>query len=367
MIRPALEGYPSAWFSPTYKMLTEVWRDVRSVLAPVTASIDRQQHRIELITGGVVEMWSLDNPQAPRGRKYAGAQVDEAAFVSDLEYAWNAVIRPTLVDYRGQAWFWGTPRGRNYFWTLWQYGQRGDDEWMSWQLPTTSNPYIDPAEVEAMRLDMPERTYQQEILAAFLEDGGGVFRLLPSTFTAERQEGPIEGHQYCAGVDWGKHQDFTVITVLDLTTKREAYKERFNQIDYTLQMGRLETVWRRFNPLTIIAEQNAMGDPLIEQAQRIGMPVEPFVTSNATKKAAIEALALALERDEVRLIDDPVTKAELQAYDVERLPSGLLRYGAPQGMHDDTVISLALAWQAASSPPPAMANWDRPVVGFRRR
>ena len=29
---------------------------------------------------------------------------------------------------------------------------------------------------------------------------------------------------------------------------------------------------------------------------------------------------------------------------MERLPSGMLRYSAPEGMHDDTVMSLALAW-----------------------
>ncbi len=38
---------------------------------------------------------------------------------------------------------------------------------------------------------------------------------------------------------------------------------------------------------------------------------------------------------------------ELQAYEMERLPSGLLRYGAPEDIHDDFVMSLALAWWGA--------------------
>ena len=37
------------------------------------------------------------------------------------------------------------------------------------------------------------------------------------------------------------------------------------------------------------------------------------------------------------------------AYQAERLPSGLLRYGAPSGQHDDTVMALAMAWSAVSS------------------
>ena len=31
-----------------------------------------------------------------------------------------------------------------------------------------------------------------------------------------------------------------------------------------------------------------------------------------------------------------------------RLPSGLLRYGAPSGGHDDTVMALAMAWSVVS-------------------
>ena len=88
-----------------------------------------------------------------------------------------------------------------------------------------------------------------------------------------------------------------------------------------------------------------MGEPLIEQLQRAGLPVQPFQTTNATKTSALDALAPAFERGEIRILPDSVLIAELQAYEMERLPSGLLRYSAPDGMHDDCVMSLAMAWQ----------------------
>ena len=53
---------------------------------------------------------------------------------------------------------------------------------------------------------------------------------------------------------------------------------------------------------------------------------------------------LAFERGEIKIIPDPVLIAELQAFEMERLPSGMLRYSAPSGYHDDCVMSLALAW-----------------------
>ena len=86
-----------------------------------------------------------------------------------------------------------------------------------------------------------------------------------------------------------------------------------------------------------------MGTPIIEDLQRAGLPVYPFTTTNATKAAIIDALSLAFERGTLTILPDEVLVGELQAYTSERLPSGLTRYSAPQGMHDDTVIALALA------------------------
>ena len=99
-----------------------------------------------------------------------------------------------------------------------------------------------------------------------------------------------------------------------------------------------------------------MGEPLIEQLQRQGLPVTAFNTTNATKTQAIEALALAFERGDLKIVSDPTLIGELQAYEMERLSSGLVRYGAPEGIHDDMVMSLALAWTAVAVQPTVASN-----------
>jgi hypothetical protein len=351
LIVTALRGQPVAWFSPSYRMLTEAWRSVRRLVAPAVDRIDMQQHRIELLGGGVIEMWSLDSPDSARGRKYNCIVVDEAAMIRHLEDAWMAVLRPTLLDFKGSAWFMSTPKGLNYFKRLWDLGQDGGpDDWMSWQMPTTTNPFIDPTEIEASRELLPERTYAQEFLAQFLEDGGGVFRRVNDAATAVPQEQAVEGHRYVVGADWGKSEDFTVFTVVDCTTGECVALDRSNKVDYALQVGRLRALYDRFTPDAIYAEQNSMGVPIVEQLQRLNLPVRPFLTTNASKAQAIDGLALAFERGTIKIPDDPTLIGELQAYDAERLPSGLLRYGAPPGQHDDCVMSLALAWWGASAP-----------------
>lgn len=351
LLQPALSpGLPVAWFAPTYKYLADVWRDVSGIVRPLIRTTNVQERRIELITGGVIDMWTMHDAPG-RGRKYARIVVDEAAWQQDLMEVWRADIRPTLTDYSGDAWFFSTPKGRNGFWQMWQRGQ--DDtqrEWKSWKpFPTSENPYLNLGEIEAARQDLPERIFSQEYLAQFLEDAGGVFRGVIACTTAIEQPA-IEGHQYIMGVDWGKLVDFTVLSVVDATTKQQVALDRFNKIDYLFQTQRLKTLAERYNAQSIIAEANAMGGPLIEQLKREGLPVQPFTTTNATKAKIIEGLSLAFERHEIEILPDPVQVGELQAFEMHRLPSGLTRYSAPEGMHDDCVMSLALSWYGASKP-----------------
>lgn len=346
---PVVLPYPVAWFSPTYKMLLEVWREAVRMFAPITARRSSQERRIEFVTGGLLEFWSLDNPDVARGRKYRRVIVDEAAMVPALMDAWQYAIRPTLADYNGDAWFLSTPKGRNGFWQMWQRGQdAGYPDWQSWQMPSSVNPRLAQAELDEMRLTMPERVHSQEILARFLEDGSGVFRGVRAAATAEPQTARINGHAYCIGLDFARSEDFTVAIVLDVTLMSVVAMDRFNQIDYHIQVGRVQALADRFKPSAIIAESNSVGTPVIEQMRRMGLPVIPFTTTNASKQIAIDALALAFERGTLRILPDEVLIGELEAYSMERLPSGMLRYGAPDNGHDDTVMALAFAYSGAS-------------------
>jgi hypothetical protein len=352
LVESVLYGAPAAYFCPTHKMLAEVWRTVRHRLQPLTERVNMEQHRIELVTRGTLEMWSLEAPDAVRGRRYRRVVIDEAAMVRDLAHAWQMVIRPTLADLRGDAWLLSTPRGRNFFWECFQRGQAADAaqaswaEWKSWRMPTATNPHIAPSEIAAARRELPEMVFRQEFLAEFLDQAGGVFRRVTDAATASTQDAALVGHGYVMGVDFARQNDYSVLTVIDTTTRELVALERFNQIDYQVQLGRLHALAERFSPTVIVAEQNSIGLPLIEQLQRQGLPVSPFVTTSASKARIIEALALAFEQGNLRILDNPILIHELQAFAMERLPSGLIRYSAPPSDHDDTVMSLALAWSA---------------------
>jgi hypothetical protein len=348
LIHPALDGKPAAWFAPNYRLLNEVWRKLQTILQSVVKSVNQQDKRLELHGGGTIEMWSLDSPDAARGRAYAAVVIDEAAMIPNLEDAWHS-IRPMLTDSKGGAWFLSTPKGMNFFKKIFDLGQDPNSgSWASWQMPTTENPYIDAAEIESASEDMTESAFNQEYLALFVNWEGSVFRRVGDAATAIAKQKPEAGHEYVIGCDWGRSKDYTVFLVLDTNAHEVVALDRFNRVDYGLQCERLMILYERWKPQLVIAEQNSVGEPIIEQLVREGLPVQPFATTNASKTRAIQALALAFERHDIRILNDPVLVSELVAYKAEPLTSGLTRYEAPAGQHDDTVMALAMAWTAVS-------------------
>ena len=74
------------------------------------------------------------------------------------------------------------------------------------------------------------------------------------------------------------------------------------------------------------------------------LSVRDFTTTNATKADIIESLAAAFEQGNIRILNDPTLIAELQAYEVDRLPSGMVRY--PRRIPCTTIVSasFAMAW-----------------------
>ena len=345
-IRVALNGGITWWLSPTYKMATAAWKDFKRTLRPVTRGKNEVERTLELVTGGIIQVWSAHDPDTLRGSGLDLAVLDEAAYMHPD--VWQGAIRPALADRRGEAMFTSTPNGRNWFWELYMLGQdplRAD--WQSWSFPTSANPLIAPAEIEAARGLLPERMFKQEYLAEFLDDGGLVFRNVRACATLELGQPHPDG-EYTFGVDWGKDNDYTVIAVIDNATKQIVHIDRFNEIGWRVQRSRLSALAARWKPGAIWAEANSIGGPNIEALQAEGLPVVAFITTAQSKGPLIESLALAFEQQAIAVVNDPVLVGELIAYTMERLPSGRYRYSAPVGGHDDTVIATALAWHGAS-------------------
>jgi hypothetical protein len=359
ILETALRGGRCWWLSPTYRMAGQVWRDLRRACRRLDGvAIDATDRQIELAGGGLIAIRSAHQPDHLRGAGLDFVVLDEAAFMAPE--VWPEIIRPMLVERQGGALFLSTPYGRNAFWRLYLLGLDPEQpDWRSFHFTSYDNPLIPPGEIDALRATTPEHVFRAEYLAEFIDDAGQVFRGVREAATAPplAAAAPEAGRTYIGGIDWGRSRDYTVITLIDAEAGRVVAIDRFNQIGWALQRGRLAALCARWSPAALWAEENSMGAVNIEALAAEGLPMRPFKMTAASKPPLIEALALAIERGQLALPPDETLLAELSAYEMQRLPGGGHRYSAPAGGHDDMVISLALAWHGARAGRAAMIDF----------
>lgn len=349
-VKAAQHGERVWWVAPTQQMAFPAWTELKQALGEAWERKLENPRYIAFEGGGSITFRSAHDPDSLRGVGLDLVVIDEAAFMH--EDAWFQALRPALADRGGRALILSTPRGRNWFWRV--YG-RGQDpafsEWQSWHAPTAGNPLIGAAELAEARLTLSQATFAQEYEAAFLPDGGKVFHGVEQAIDPTIPREPLPGRQYVIGVDFGRYHDFTVAAVIDAARGALVHLERFNVVDWKLQRGRIMALARRYYNAPILAEANAIGEPNIEELRRErDLNVAAFTMTARSKPPLIEALVKAIGEGELRLIDDPALRAELDAFSYRNDAYGHAKYAAPEGMHDDIVIALALAWHLADRP-----------------
>ncbi len=337
----ALAGQPVGWFAPSYKLALEAWRELSQRLQPVISRQNEQDKRMELVTGGVIEVWTLDSPDPARGRKYALAIIDEAGIAKDLLDVWQAAIRPTLVDLGGRALFLGTPKGRRHgFVTLFNRGLTGDDaDWQSFRASTLENPYIPPEEIEIARKELPPEIFQQEFEGIPTDDGANPFGLE----AIRKAVGPLsEKKPVVFGVDLARSMDYTVVCGLD-AWMHVCVLERW-QAPWADTKARIKEMVK---DIPIVADATGVGDAIVADLQQMGVTVSPHVFTQSSKLRLMQRLIATFQAGDVK-IPDGWLQSELEAFEFTYTANGV-RYEAPKGYHDDGVMALALS----------IHGWDR--------
>jgi hypothetical protein len=217
---------------------------------------------------------------------------------------------------------------------------------------------VNPKEkLETIQSEMTQRAFSQEMECEFMDQGGTLFRsvrdCVGDTLTA-----PEVHKQYLLGVDLAKYSDFTDISILDRHTHKIVFRDSFNQIDWNLQKAKIESLARRYNNAKIRIDSTGVGDPITEDLTRSGLTVEPFRFTATSKKQLIENLVIILEEKKITIPNDLNLIEQLETFEAQiNEKSGHVSYSAPAGLHDDAVISLALAcWNLGEKPKTNIEN-----------
>lgn len=331
--------------SPRYSQTMIMWRKINRVI-PKQYIVDSSKGDfwIELENGSMVFAKSADNPDSLVGEGLDLCVVDEAARVKPE--AWEVSLQPTLLDSDGDALLLSTPKGKNWYYQEYLKGQNKEDfpEYESFHFSSYDNPFLKKELIDRKMKTMTRLMFRQEILAEFVDDGGEVFSGVEACVFDCMRTDPIPGREYVMGVDLAKYEDYTVIYVVDTETRMVTWFKRLPHMDWNPQKDIIEYAHHKWNDARMLIDATGVGDPIVEDLEKRCIDVSPYKFSgNTLKKQVIEGLQVAFQNREIHIPRDKTLLGELGAYGYERLPSGLFKYGAPSGFHDDCVTALALA------------------------
>ena len=339
--------------APTYDLSKKVFDYVITFLLAYDKSFhkfvkDRPYPMVRMAHNIWIECRSADNPKGLLGEELDFLVIDEAANI--VQSVWYDYLMPATAA-KGrhcQTVFISTPRGKNWFYDLYL---KAKDTKAAFHFTSKDGLSITETEWQRLKENSPKDYFSQNYEATFLENAVSVFRKIREIVGDTLKE-PEPYHRYVVGVDLAQIEDFTVLTVIDKQTHNVVSIDRFQKIPYPLQIDRIEQLARRYNQAKVIVELNAIGIAVADELRAREVNVQDFRTvgtisedieKRGSKEKMVNKLAVDIEQRNLTIPDDKNLIDELEAYAYEITPSGHYRYGAPEGYHDDAVISLALA------------------------
>lgn len=307
----------------------------------------RQQRKELEIFGHKLDMRSADRPELIEGFAYKFIMLNEAGIILRKDYLYYNTILPMTLDFNPDFYIGGTPKGKGLFHEL---AIKADDPLKKdqefFRFTSFDNPYLTEKQKQQLIDEIPKSIQEQEVYANFLEDSSTVFRNLEKCAVAKPRE-PEAGKTYFLGTDLARLQDYTVIVVMD-TDGNQVYMDRFIEIDWKIQEERIKFVAKKYNDAQVWLDVTGVGDPIYEALVAMDVLVQPYKFTNESKKQLIQMLMMSLEQEKIKLfnkedINGKVQFNEMVIFEYEMTPSGLIRYQAPEGYHDDCVMGLALA------------------------
>lgn len=302
--------------------------------------------KIELKNGSIIQLIAADEfKKSGVGTNPIGVVFSEFSITNPE--AWK-YVSPILAVNGGWAIFNFTPRGMNHAYTLLQ--QAKNSNWF-WEVLTLNETHVLQGDaLEEERRNNPQDFFEQEYYCKFVEGAGAFFKRVTENTIAEIDTYD-PSHKYQMGVDLAKYQDFTVITIIDLHTFHVHKQERFNQIDWNLQKAKIEATYHRYGKPLIYIDSTGVGDPIYEDLFRKGLRVESFKFTEQSRKDLLNNLALKIEQDKIKLPNNEILINELRSMVYEMGNTGKIKLKVPDGLHDDCIMSLALAvWNMPENP-----------------
>lgn len=294
------------------------------------------------------------------GKTLNRAKLDECSLLPAACY--TSTIRPMLNVTKGKSLLAGSPYPEGLGWAWFQdifdKGVMGSEtynpSYISFNCPSEASPFNSAewlAEQRATCRTKAEEMAQYDGL--FVKDSGAVFSNLDAVFSIHeyRNEGNLwvsedrePGISYVAGIDYGKHNDYTVVSIFRMDSCRQVALAKM-QGDYTQQLVAIERLVNRYGDPYIYAEGRE-GAGLINELLRVRHSTrmrEIKWTRGGVhdKESAVLRGVDFCQRGAWKLMSLKEQKEEFRLFMREPIGENStgFRYQAPASKHDDFVAA----------------------------
>ena len=334
----AMEGQDGQnywWVAPTTDVANIAFRRMKRALPRELYTTNETNKTITLKNGAVIWFKGSDKPDSLYGEDVYAAVIDEATRCK--EDSWYAV-RSTLTATRGPIRIIGNVKGRkNWAYNLARKAESGAPDMAYFKLTAydaVEGGVLALEEVEDAKRTLPEDVFRELYLAEPSDDGGNPFGLSQIRGCIGPMSDAPPRHW---GWDLAKSVDYTVGIGLDQDGKVCRF-ERWRG-PWELTIAKIRDLSRG---MPAFVDSTGVGDPVLEALQKqVGHQFEGYKFTPQSKQQLMEGLAVAIQRREVTFPEGPIVN-ELETFEYEYTRTGV-RYTAPEGLHDDCVMALALA------------------------
>ena len=155
-----------AFLSPTFKQgKATAWDYIKTYAGKIPGTkFNESELRCDLPNGARITILGAENDQSLRGIFLDGCVFDETQSIKPTIFP--EVIRPALADRKGWCVFIGTPKGRNYFFDLYEQAKENKD-WYACVFKASDTKILDQEELDAAKSVMSKDLYEQEFECSF--------------------------------------------------------------------------------------------------------------------------------------------------------------------------------------------------------
>jgi phage FluMu gp28-like protein len=277
---------------------------------------------------------------------------DEASWIP--EEIIKQVLFPMLTTTQGYAIFLSTPWDKNHFF----YRAFMNPHYSVHKVKSEQCPLVTKEFLEEMKQNMTRDAYLMEYEAEFVEALNSYFQqdlIRKCVELAQKMgvelcvslEASFPAGDYYAGVDFGKLQDYSVITVLrhEGEILKLVYVYQFPlETPYIQVIGHLVRANQKFAFRSVLVDQTGVGEPVLEEIRNQGLRnVEGVKFTVQTKEELLTSLKIAMEQNRLAIPYHRQLCQQINEQQHEYSKSGHLQFSHPENSHDDMLWALALA------------------------